>query len=189
MGFKDGTANPDVKGAALMNRLVWAGAGEPGWAAGAVTRGARHRMLSSSGTASRSASRSGCSAVRKDTGAPLTGNAEFDTPAFATDPTGDAIPLTRTFRVANPRNAGHDSQRMLRGGSATTGRRPANGNLDMGLIFSCYQQDLDRQFVTCNAGWPDEPLVDYISPTGGGYFFALPGYAMSRIGYGSGLLA
>ena len=31
--FRDGTANPPTSDAALMNKLVWAGSGEPGWAA------------------------------------------------------------------------------------------------------------------------------------------------------------
>ena len=59
----------------------------------------------------------------------------------------------------------------------------------MGLIFGCFQADLDAGFLAVQDRLNGEPLEEYIRPFGGGYFFALPGVAGPGDCLGSGMLA
>ncbi|ADO49007.1 iron uptake transporter deferrochelatase/peroxidase subunit [[Enterobacter] lignolyticus] len=178
LGFKDGTANPDSGDTALMNEVVWVTPeqGEPAWTVGGSYQAVRiiqFRVEFWDRTPLKE--QQTIFGRDKHSGAPLGMQHEHDVPDYASDPNGDVIALDSHIRLANPRTPETQSSLMMRRGySYSLGVNNA-GQLEMGLLFVCYQHDLEKGFLTVQKRLNGEALEEYIKPVGGGYFFVLPG--------------
>jgi len=192
LGFRDGSANPDAADEELMNKLVWvqAGSDEPAWATHGsyqviriirnfVERWDRTPLQEQEHIIGR----------KKANGAPLDGGeSEHDVPDYQRDQKGFRTPLDAHIRLANPRTAATQENLILRRPFNYSNGTSKAGQLEMGLLFICYQANLAKGFIEVQNRLNGEPLEEYIKPIGGGYFFTLPGVVDKSDWFGRTLL-
>ncbi|MDA0165947.1 Dyp-type peroxidase [Solirubrobacter ginsenosidimutans] len=181
-GFRDGTGNPDTSDDALMQKLVWT----PGGGTYMAVRLIRMHLEFWDRVGLRE--QETMIGRRRDTGAPLGGHSEFEDPRLDLDPGGKRIALDAHIRLANPRTAETADQRLLRRAWNYQRGFDRAGQLDQGLIFVAFNQDLQRQFVAVQNRLAGEPMTDYITPVGGGYFYVPRGSRGADDWVGSSLI-
>jgi deferrochelatase/peroxidase EfeB len=196
MGFKDGITNPDTTNTTQMNQEVWVQPGrpEPAWTAGGTYHVVRIiRMFLDKWNVVPVEEQERIFGRRKISGAPLyatspTVSDNLD-PIYTNDPDGLLTPLKCHIRLANPQTPQTAATSNILRRSYQYDRSPdVAGNPDMGHVFCCFQQQL-ATYIAMQTRLEDEMLVPFISPLGGGYFFALPGVSDAQDYYGRALLA
>jgi deferrochelatase/peroxidase EfeB len=186
-GYKDGVVNPDEA-----EQLVWIGkeSSQPAWTEGGTFMVVRIiRMLVEFWDRVGLGEQDNMIGRHRASGAPLGMAKETDTPDYSSDPEGTTIPLDAHIRLANPRTKETAGSRMLRRGYNYELGVDLNGNLQAGLIFTSFQQSIQDQFEATQTRLANEPMVDYIQPFGGGYFFVPPGVRDANGYLGEGLFA
>lgn len=192
LGFRDGSANPDSNDQKAMDALVWVqpDSDEPAWAANGSYQAVRIiRNFVERWDRTPLQEQESIFGRTKNTGAPMDGKVETDVPDYAADPHGKKTRLDSHIRLANPRTPETQQSLILRRPFNYSNGVSKNGQLDMGLLFICYQSDLDKGFIAVQNRLNGEPLEEYLKPIGGGYFFTLPGVTDSTDFLGRSLLA
>ena len=178
LGFRDGSANPDSTDPTAMNQIVWVrpGSDEPQWAVNGSYQAVRIiRNFVERWDRTPLQEQESIFGRTKANGAPMDGTRETDVPDYSQDPHGKITKLDAHIRLANPRTAQARNSLILRRPFNYSNGVNKNGQLDMGLLFICYQSNLEQGFIAVQTRLNGEPLEEYLKPVGGVYFFTLPG--------------
>jgi deferrochelatase/peroxidase EfeB len=198
LGFKDGTNNIKAQssaanGGADFEDFVWVGAetDQPWMRGGSYLVSRRIRMHLESWDTDYLADQQNVIGRFKVSGAPLTGQDEFDTVNLdAKNAQGKpVIPARAHIRLASPLS--NSNQKILRRGySFTDGIDQNTGLLDAGLFFIAYQKDPHKQFVPIqNQLGQYDALNEYIQHTSSALFAVPPGVSGPGDWWGKSLFA
>ncbi|MEC0091718.1 iron uptake transporter deferrochelatase/peroxidase subunit [Paenibacillus macquariensis] len=178
LGFKDGTANPNVTDSKLMNEVVWSQSVDgTAWMTGGSYMAVRRvRMRIEVWDRSTLKDQEDTFGRHRHSGAPLGSKDEFDSIKL------DALDAT-TGKPVIPSNShvalahGDGSIQMLRRSySYSSGLDLKTGQLDAGLLFISFQRDLQKQFIPIQQRLANnDKLNEYAVHKGSAVFACFPG--------------
>ena len=174
-GQVDGTANP-VVGTADFDGVVWGRADNPGWLVGGT--GFVLRRISLDLDKWDKLDRSGRESTigrTLATGAPLTGARENDVPDFEAK-TALGFPVIPEFSHLRRARSEDTTQRIHRRGYNYDDAPSGTGVSNSGLLFACFQADVDAQFVPIQTRLDTLDLLnEWTTPIGSAVFAIPPG--------------
>lgn len=174
-GFKDGTNNIVTTDQPVVDQHVWL---PPGSTPASLVGGTylvvrKIEMLIEDWDREPLASQQAIFGRAKGSGAPLSGGEEFTAPDFAANVHGaESIDPAAHIRLAHPTNNG--GIRILRRGYNYVDGTNAQGRLDAGLLFICFQRS-PGQFITVQQALATDLLNEYIRHIGSAIFVVPPG--------------
>ncbi|PKU14069.1 Dyp-type peroxidase, partial [Neisseria meningitidis] len=151
---RDGTGNPNVSDPKTADEVLWTGVAansldEPEWAKNGsyqAVRLIRHFVEFWDRTPLQE--QTDIFGRRKYGGAPMDGKKEAAQPVFAKAPEGDIPPKDSHIRRANPRDPEFPKKhRLFRRAYSYSRGLASSGQLDVGLVFVCYQANLADGFI------------------------------------------
>lgn len=172
-GFKDGTRNLTEK--TDFDRFVWINDGGPAWQQqGSYQVVRKIKMHIENWDTDRVSDQNVVFGRHKVSGAPLSGEKEFDQPDFTKkDSAGErVIPATSHISLAAHEN--NQGIRILRRSYNYTDGLNNLGMLDAGLLFISYQKDPAHFEALQSRLGAADALNEYISHIGSGIFFVPP---------------
>jgi deferrochelatase/peroxidase EfeB len=165
--FTEGHGNPATAAEITERATVRTGQGEPSWAVGGSYQVIRIIRLATDFWDRDTVEEQERIIGRRRNGRWLDNTPSAERAVFATDPHGRTTPLGSHVRRAapDPRNPPPMVRR-----SYNYDRGPD----DQGLIFSCFQSDLEKGFEAVQRRLQGEAMAKYTLTIGGGYFFVPP---------------
>ncbi|EOM77880.1 hypothetical protein Rrhod_0773 [Rhodococcus rhodnii LMG 5362] len=186
-GQKDGTENPRTT--EDLDRLVWDDGHRYPWLAGGTSIVLRRiaMNLDTWDELDRPA-RESTTGRTLDTGAPLTGTAEFDRPDLdATDRYG--IPVMPPGSHVARAHFRHEGERFLRRAYNYDVAPPPGQVSDAGLLFAAYQRDIHEQYLPVQNRLAEfDALNQWTTPIGSAVYAIPPGVVDSGDHLGRSLL-
>ncbi|WP_405467462.1 Dyp-type peroxidase [Streptomyces canus] len=165
--FTEGYGNPASTAEAVERALVKDGQGEPSWAIGGSYQVIRIIRLATDFWDRDTIDAQERIIGRRRDGRWLDGTPTNEQPVFSADALGKITPLDAHVRRAAP-------DRRKPPPLVRRGYTYQRGGSDRGLLFSCFQHDLEEGFEAVQGRLEGEAMAKYTLTIGGGYYFIPP---------------